>query len=322
MPQSCDTPLKHAPRYRLLHVVWSLALLSACGESPEVDLGPSISTGPPAPLSVLSANVVCTDCPDASAIRAAWIQTLVERRNPDVVMMQGLQTREDMEAVATVLGGYEGFYIGKSDTDPIEYFGAVTWLRREGFALGTRTSYFLTPDRTPDTRFADAQELRAVVGASFRDCRSDIQYYWQSTLLEGAPAVQQASLDLIGNWSWYSIGASMALAGGFGIAPTDPLYTELLSPSSATEQPANTMDLAESRDIAAVPNVDLQALTDHVLVSTAQTQWRVTQWTLEATDYSGQRVSDHPPLWIVLQERDVHPLQRFVLQSESCRRGG
>jgi hypothetical protein len=297
-----------------------LALLAACGD-PHPDLiEKAVRTGPPAPLSVVSANVICTDCPDATALRPAWLRDMLMRRDADVLMVQGLQTRDEKEAIDAALPEYDSFYIGREDTAPLEYFEAVTWLRRDGFKLDARTYYyFLTPDRTPNTRFPEAQELRAVVGAAFRDCRSDLHYTWENVVLESTPGAQQRSLDVIAFSTWYS-NYAVALGGAFGMSANDPLYPTLLSPPGSTATPTNTVDLAEIRDTSAAPNLDLGTLTDHVLVGLRYVRWTVPQWTLEANDYGGKRIVDHPPIWVVILEGEP-PHESTVVERESCRRG-
>jgi hypothetical protein len=253
----------------------------------------------------------------ASELRPAWLAGLVARCNPHVLMVQELRTQQELDALAAVLPDHEPFHVGMSPSPPSHpHFEAVIWLHREGFRVHQRGGTWLSPEPfVAGTKFPEAEEPHVIAFSQLQDCRSGLISTWSNLTLESDPIVQQKSLAVIAAHTSLTIYASV-LTGAFGIAPSDPLYPSLLaSPRGATTF-ANTMDLAELPDTSAAPGVDLQALTDHVLVST-DPPWQVPSWSLESVSHDGHRMSDHPPICTTVQE--LAPKQRTIPERELCR---
>jgi endonuclease/exonuclease/phosphatase family metal-dependent hydrolase len=278
---------------------------------------PSVPVGPPAPIVVLNVNVSCVDCPMASELRPAWLAGLVARCNPHVLMVQELRTQQELDALAAVLPDHEPFHVGMSPSPPSHpHFEAVIWLHREGFRVHQRGGTWLSPEPfVAGTKFPEAEEPHVIAFSQLQDCRSGLISTWSNTALEPNPIVQEASLAEIAAATTHDTVHAAVLAGAFAMAPDDPLYPLLLAPRRGRAF-ANTMDLAELRDASAAPEVDLQALTDHVLVST-DPPWQVPSWSLESVSHDGHRMSDHPPICTTVQE--LAPKQRTIPERELCR---
>lgn len=282
--------------------------LIACG-----DAEPEAQKLPPAPVSVMTFNVLCSLC--ATKEHDPWEQRLnmfrdvFDRHDPDLVGLQELGPfGDEVGLMLERLPGRGAISFAPEDAAP--YPDAAIFYRKDRFSVIESGEYWLspTPDVPNSNGFATPQLPRLLVWALLKDKAGDREIYFASTHFDNNTPSQAMSAPLVKERTApFAQNTPVVVLGDFNSQPSDPAWDTL------TTDAGHGFAFVDAQSIAAEwsvitnqeppPSYDLADRIDHIFVAGNTTDWSASSWHADLTVYppNDRYPSDHFPIVATLE---------------------
>ena len=287
-----------------LAAVAAAILLTGCGTADEEP------AREPAPLSVMTFNVLCSLCGSAEfdpwEERLPYFEDIFARHDPDLIGIQELTPLAgEVDQILERAPGRAALYFAPEAGLP--YPDATILYRTERFEVLEHGEYWLspTPDEPRSTGFADPQLPRLLVWARFADLENGGELYFASTHFDNNTPSQELSAPLVKQRTFPHLEGPVVVVGDFNAKPPSPAYGILTSQAEGfafvdTFDRAAEPGIVENQDPD--PSYDVDSRIDHVFLAGTAADWSVETWFADLSVYGpNQRYpSDHFPIAVKL----------------------
>ena len=284
---------------RLLLSFAALLVASGCG--------PSTSAPAPAPLTVMTYNVMCSFCAETGmddwATRLPHLEAAITRHKPDLLGLEELLTQDDLDPFLASFPEYTAVYFVDPDPGndkapfPI-YPDATIFFRTSRFTEVNHGSYWLSP--TPDTPWSEGfaphvQLWRLVTWVELVDKPSGQHLFFAATHFDNnAPSQAKSAPLVLARTAPWAKKMPVIFVGDFNSTPATTAYATLATAFK------NSYDLATTpridTDQSPAPEWDPTQRIDHIW--TAGHAFHVTDWAVDIHLYGEppRPPSDHFPV--------------------------
>ncbi|MBI2061262.1 MAG: endonuclease/exonuclease/phosphatase family protein [Nitrospirae bacterium] len=268
--------------------------------------------GDPAPLKVMTFNVLCSFCNadyDPWADRLQYFADIFQRHDPDLIGLQELVLAKEVEEILAVAPGYEAIYFHNEQALK-DYPDAAILYRTARFEVSETGSFWLspTPDEPWSLGFAKGGQLfRLVIWARLKQISDGRELYFVTTHFDNNSPSQDLSAPLLlERIAPLAAKHPTVVTGDFNSQTFDPAYKTLVEGVSGTGfRFINAFDIAAQwsidTNLSPVPAYDVPGRIDHIFLAGAN--WRCKDWTVDLNAYGpNQRFpSDHFPIAATLE---------------------
>lgn len=259
-------------------------------------------------ISVMTYNVLCaTICGlgeyDPWEERIVHHADIFERHDPDLMALQELSTREQVDQMLDAAPGREAIFFD----DGTAWADATLVYRKARFDVVDSGEYWLspTPDEPRSTGFSGGIQLtRLVVWALLHDKHTDRELFFASTHFDNNSPSQEKSAPLVLERTLPFVKTHPVIfAGDFNSTPDSAAYkilTAEITHDSFTfvnaQSIADHWSIVTNRDPE--PEYDLGMVIDHIFVAGDGVDWSVARWHADLYSYGPMHryPSDHFPI--------------------------
>lgn len=259
-------------------------------------------------ITVMTYNVLCaTICGigeyDPWEERIVHHADIFARHDPDLMALQELSTREQVEQMLDAAPGHEAIYFDDGNA----WADATIMYRKARFEVVDSGEYWLspTPDKPRSRGFADGLQLtRLVVWALLHDKHTDRELFFASTHFDNNSPSQEKSAPLVLERTLPFVKTHPVIfAGDFNSTLSDTAYKILTGEVRHdsfvfvnTQTIADDWSIVTNRDPE--PEYDLGTVIDHIFVAGEGVDWSITRWTADLYSHGpmDRYPSDHFPI--------------------------
>jgi endonuclease/exonuclease/phosphatase family metal-dependent hydrolase len=290
-----------------------LLVLSACGT--DYVQVPGGKTSQPAPIKVMTFNVMCSFCIDREhdpwQQRLDYFRDIVARHDPDLIGIQELSpppisVGNEVDSILERAPGWSAIYhVGGTTENDRPYPDATILYRTSRFTELEHGSYWLspTPDEPWSTGFASVQFPRIVIWARLMDRERDREIFFASTHFDNNAPSQELSAPLVQERTRSFVDSGPVIfVGDFNSRPHSTAYGILTTDASRGFVFQNSFDLAPTHEIvtnqATPPFYDTSDRIDHIFLAGRGVTWKTLYWAADLTVYGprDRYPSDHFPV--------------------------
>jgi endonuclease/exonuclease/phosphatase family metal-dependent hydrolase len=260
-----------------------------------------------ASLVVMTFNVLCFFCDDKNydpwEERLTAFADLFGRHDPDLIGLQELLFKDEVDAILAGSPGYEALYF-QDDSQALfrQYADATILYRRDRFDVVENGFYWLsaTPDVVLAPGWASSNLPRLVAWARLRDRVTGGDLFFSSTHFDNNIPNQVNSAPLyVERTRLWAERMPVVAVGDYNSKLGSPAYAILTAEADPQHETLlNSFDLAtiwrQESNLDPIPTYDPSHRIDHIFVS-GPVDWQVDEWIVDQWVYGDKSryPSDH-----------------------------